>query len=139
MATGGNAFKRWYEKNKQALAEKRKARYRNDPEYRAKALENRKKQIARTPKVRDALPESYKYNLVGMSEKLNVSIWRLRDWRGKDYFPEPYKHGRELWFTDHQALLLGDLGKFFQNHNGRITKTNEDELQELVGFIAVNW
>jgi hypothetical protein len=110
MATGETAFKRWYDKNKRVLSEKRKARYRNDPEYRAKALENRKRQIARTPKVRDALPKSYKYNLVGVSEWLNVSIWRLRDWRSKGYFPEPYKHGHELWFTDHQALMLSDLG-----------------------------
>ena len=51
MATNSNPFKTWYQKNKQALSEKRKERYKNDPEYRAKALENRKRQIERTPKV----------------------------------------------------------------------------------------
>lgn len=140
MATNStNAFKTWYQKNKQALSEKRKERYKNDPEYRAKALENRKKQIERTPKLKDSRPEIYTHNFAQAAEFLGVSSWRLRNWRENSYYPEPYKHGRELWFTQQQVYLLKDIVTFFDKHSARMTKDIEDELQELVAFVAVNW
>lgn len=139
MATNSNPFKTWYQKNKQSLSEKRKERYKNDPEYRAKALERRKAQIERTPKLRDSKPEIYAFSFNAVAEELGVSAWRLRNWRENSYYPEPYKHGRELWFTQQQVYLLKDVVKFFDKHGSRLTKVAEEELQELVAFVAVNW
>lgn len=133
------AFKTWYQKNKQALSEKRKERYKNDPEYRAKALENRKRQIQRTPKLADSKPEAYSFGFTSVCEELGVSAWRLRNWRENSYYPQPHWHGGQMWFTQQQVYLLKDIVKFFDKHGARITKQAEEELQELVAFVAVNW
>lgn len=139
MATNSTPFKTWYKKNKKALSEKRKERYKNDPEYRAKALENRRRQIERTPKVRDSRPEVYTHSFAQAAEAIGVSTWRLRSWRDNNYYPEPYKHGRELWFTQQQVYLLKDIVTFFDKHSARMTKAAEEDLQELVAFVTVNW
>ena len=89
----GSAYQRWYEKNKEKSAEKRRKRYKEDPVYRQKALAARKAQIANTPKVRDSLPKQYVYTVSSLSEKLKVSDWKVREWKRKGYFPEPFKQG----------------------------------------------
>jgi hypothetical protein len=139
MATSTTPFKIWYSKNKQKLSEKRKERYKNDPVYREKALERRKEQIKRTPKLKDSRPDVYTFSFTQTAEALEISTWRLRSWRDNDYYPEPYKHGREMWFTQQQVYLLKDVVKFFDKNGPRLTKEAEEELQELVAFVAVNW
>jgi hypothetical protein len=44
-------FAKWYEANKQKIADRRKERYQNDPEYKAKVLANSKR--SRSPKFID--------------------------------------------------------------------------------------
>lgn len=139
MATNANPFGSWYQKNKKSLSDKRKERYKSDPEYRAKAIENRKRQIERTPKMRDLKPEMYTVSFSMAAEAMEVSLWKLRNWREQDYIPEPHRHGRELWFTNQQLLLMKDLATFFNTYGPRPPKEVEDEFQELIAFIAVNW
>lgn len=133
-----NSFKKWYSKNKEALAEKRRERYRNDPVYRAKALANRKKQVERTPKMKDMLPDEYVYSMPTLAEHLDISVWKLREWRRRGFFPEPFKHGREIYFTQAQANLLGELDKFLVSKSGRVSD-DDMELQEMIGYVVVNW
>lgn len=132
-------FQRWYRINKQTFSEKRKERYKTDPEYRAKALENRKRQTQRTPKVSDTKPEVYSFGFMSVCQELEVSAWRLRNWGENSYYPQPYWHGGKMWFTQQQVYLLKQIATFFKKHGARITAQAKEELQELVAFVAVNW
>lgn len=133
------AFKKWYENNRAALAEKRHQRYLNDPEYRAKALANKAAQTAKVKAFRLPLPPEYTHTLETLSEGLGVTVWTLREWRKKKYFPEPYKYGQNVCFTEDQVALLQTLKTFFDEHGNRSAKRNQEALDNLVSLIFANW
>lgn len=137
-APAQSAYAKWYEANKKALAEKRKQRYKEDPLYRARALSNRKAQAAKQATLRDTLPERYTRNMSGVADYLGVSLWKLRDWRARGFYPEPHQHGREYWFTDHQAALLGNLDNLLVTKVGRADES-DPEIQATVLKIATEW
>lgn len=134
-ATQAERYKRWYDKNKQKLADRRRARYHSDPDYRAKAIENRRRSL---PAV-EPLPEGYVHTFSDVAHALDVSLWKLRDWRNKNYYPEPHEHGRGLYFTEAQVALLLQLRNFMNTVSHRFTPEAENHLQDLVNFIYANW
>jgi len=128
-------FSKWYEKNKEKLAEKRAARYHSDPEYRAKSIEQSRsrRKAAEEP----LCPEGYAYNFQQLAEHLDMSIWTLRDWRRKNFFPEPYMHRGRQWFKEDQAQWLMQMRGLLQR--GAPTKERSVQLQDLVELIYSNW
>ncbi len=52
--TQTETYKKWYENNKQSFAERRKQRYRDDPEYRKKAVERAREYRMRKKLEREA-------------------------------------------------------------------------------------
>lgn len=130
-------FARWYEEHKDELSQKRKQRYANDPEYRQKALDARKKQLEANRGLSPLNP-AYTTTFSEAAEELGITIWRLRNWRKNHYFPEPYPYGKFLYFTDRQMALLSKLNEFI-GEKPRLGKEDKGTLEELTNFIFANW
>ena len=43
-----------------------------------------------------------------------MTVWVLREWRRKNYFPEPHDRDGRLWFMSHQVQLLRRVEQFFR-------------------------
>ena len=134
-----STFKVWYDKHKEEFSAKRKQKYQEDAEYRAAAMANAKAR-------RDALredsppnPEGYDYNFQEAADELGITIWALREWRKKAYFPEPKLYKGSFWFTAFQVNLLQKLQTFFEIRGVRISASKKADLEELVSLIYSNW
>lgn len=132
-----DAYARWYERNKEALSEKRKRRYREDPEYRKACLERKAKQ-SRARSV-PPVPEVYTHNFKEAAEALDVSLYKLRNWREKGHFPEPYYHPKGRYFTEAQLNLLQELRDFHEDHSRPYSEDEKVKLQEISDLIHANW
>lgn len=126
----------WYGKNKKTYNETRKERYKNDPELRNKAKTRaaNRREALRLPK-----PVGMDVTFNEAADKLGVSLWTLRGWRDKSYFPEPAKHGGRLWFSTSQLALLEKLRDFVQENGIRVGQTKRGKLEDLSNFICANW
>lgn len=128
----------WYQKNKQRLSEKRSKRYREDAAYRTAALERsraqREAQKAAQPAVTD-----YTVSFMDAAAEIGVTVWVLREWRKKNYFPEPHRRDGRLWFTSDQVNLLRKIGKFFAQHGSRVTEALRPSLESVTSVVYANW
>lgn len=130
-------FSRWYEQNAEALNAKRRERYHTDPEYKAKQLENRRKQLERGRSLSPLNP-TYTKTFSEAAEELGISIWRLRNWRNNNYFPEPYPYGKFLYFTDRQVELLRGLTNFIGD-KPRLSAEDRAKMEDITNLIFANW
>ena len=130
-------YQRWYEKNKKMLSAKRKEKYGTNPEYRKKCLErNRKQNQAKVPPV-----DGYTIDVESAAAQIGVSVWVLRDWRRKGYFPDPVSRSGKHWFTEHQITLLQKLQKSWHQivfAYGNTLK-RQTRREEVCSFISSNW
>jgi hypothetical protein len=133
---GGFSWDAWYEKNKTRLAEKRAKRYREDPSYRKAALERSRHQ--RTIK-KEPVTDGHTVGFNDAAYELNVTVWVLREWRKKNYYPEPYHREGRLWFSPHQVQLLRQLQQFFDQHGSRVSDAIRTNLDDTVSLIYSNW
>ena len=102
-------FKEWYQKNKEPLSVKRKARYRTDPEYRQKALDASALRRLSKPTV-----ERHGLTVSEVGNALGVSLWRLSKWKEKQYIP--LQSFRSYQFTTMQVSLIKMYVDFFELH-----------------------
>ena len=73
-------------------------------------------------------------------EELGVTVWVLREWRRKNYFPEPYRRDGRLWFTSRQVQWLEQRPAVFVQHGSRVTDSHQkSELEDCGQLIYVNW
>jgi hypothetical protein len=63
----------------------------------------------------------------------------MRQWRKKQYFPEPQYHGGRLWFTADQVVLLRRLKEFFEANGTKTWKAHRHELRDLVESVRAKW
>lgn len=135
----GFSWDRWYAQNKKRLAEKRAKRYREDTAYRQAALERGKSQRKKKTAVAD--PESLQFSVSfnDMARLLGITVWVLREWRRKDYFPEPHHREGRLWFKPEHQSLLHLLHTFFATHGVRVAEAKRPVLQEVVALVYANW
>jgi hypothetical protein len=129
-------FKKWYEKNKTRLADKRKKVYSTNVEYRQRALDRSSEQRA---KIRQAHPAGYEVVFPAAAEILNIPLATLREWRRKKYFPEPKHHQSKMWFTPNQIRLLRVLDNFFTRSGPRPQVAEQWRLDALVDWVHSNW
>ena len=134
---GDTGFKNWYSKNKEELAEKRAKQYREDPAYREKVLQRSREYRANNRT--ETTPEGYEQHMAGAAEVIGVTVWTLREWRKKNYFPEPFEFKGKLWFTGNQLHLLTSLRQFFDEHGVRTAAHNRGALDLLTQVIYANW
>jgi DNA-binding transcriptional MerR regulator len=74
-----------------------------------------------------------------VSNILGVTIWTLREWRKKNYFPEPVHRLGRLWFSSTQVQWLERLKDFLVSKGLRVRNADRKELDELVALIYSNW
>src|SRR5271157_4248980 len=90
-------FRQWYQDHKKELSDKRKKLYAEDAAYRNARKEASKAQNGRN---RVAAPAGYSIALEVAAEQVGITVWAMREWRRKNYFPEPLHHAGRLWFTE---------------------------------------
>lgn len=130
------SYKEWYAANKERLAKKKKERYANDPEYREKAKlrsKNRNKQKHEIPQ------DGFDISFADAAEALGVTLWVLREWRRKSYFPEPVVRLGSFRFNANQLELLKTLKTFFDQHGRKVRESTRQALEEKVAFVYANW
>lgn len=148
----------YYEKNKDRLARLKAKRYREDPEYRAKAKEARARQLEREkmerrrakedpsgpvtkaqkpPKrMKITLPDGRVYGIpmlsVGqLAYRLGVSVQTVRKWEAEGILPETLyrtKGGHRL-YTDDQAAAIEFV---YKKHRGNAPPTGWRHTPEFV-------
>ena len=129
-------YRLWYEANKQWLSEKRRQRYASDAEFRAKAVERSRKHVqAKVHPVTDGHTVSFE----SAAKQIGITIWVLRDWRRKGYFPDPVRRSGNLWFTEHQITLLQKLKTSWHQIVFTSHYQKEERLEELREVIESNW
>jgi len=73
------------------------------------------------------------------ADELGIGVSTLPEWRRKKYFPEPKRHNRAVWFTEHQVSLLEQLKDFIKKYRMRPKKMKQARLNELRALICANW
>jgi hypothetical protein len=126
----------WYAKNKQRLSVKRAKRYQTDVAYREAALRRGRAQRKKAPVV---VTDGYTVSVVEAAHALGITVWTLREWRRKNYFPEPQRRQRQLWFTPYQVALLQRLRVFFDTHGIRVASEVKPALSDVVSLVYSNW
>ena len=129
-------YRLWYETNKGRLSTKRRQRYSSDAEFRTKAVERSRKRVQAKVQL---VTDGYTVSFDSAAKKIGVSIWVLRDWRRKHYFPEPVRRSGELWFTEHQITLLQKLRTSWHQIAFTSHYQKEERLEELRESIKSNW
>jgi hypothetical protein len=128
----------WYAKNKDALQARRRAKYAADAELRARKIAQVAQHRERLRASKPQRPEEYNVSFSRASELLGVTVWVIRGWVQKKYIPNPYKHGKQLWFTTDQVNLMKELNVFLQN-NGRVMKNSRSQLEDITNYVWSNW
>lgn len=127
----------WYQKNKTRLSEKRAKRYSEDAAYRTAALE--RSRLQREKKKPEPVSDPHTVSFLDAAAEVGVTVWVLREWRKKSYFPEPHRRDGRLWFTPSQVHLLQQIGHFFAQHGPRLTTSLRPALENLVSLTYANW
>jgi len=132
----GFSWDDWYAKNRTRLSEKRAKRYREDAGYRAAALERSRQQreAKKTP-----VTDGYTVSFNDAAQTLGITVWVLREWRRKNYFPEPHRRDGRLWFSPAQVKLIGKVRQFFDQRGHRVTQANRSDLEDVVNLVYSNW
>lgn len=128
----------WYAKNKVRLSEKRAKRYREDAAYRAAAMErSRLQRDSKKPEPVSTDPHTVAFT--DAADNVGVTVWVLREWRRKNYFPEPYRREGRMWFSPQQVQLLHHLKHLFDTYGTRVTDAFRPELEAIVSLTYMNW
>lgn len=129
-------FQKWYAANKDRLADKRKKTYREDSEYRARALARSAGQRA---KVRGKRPPNHDVPFAICAVMLGVPTTTLREWRRKNYFPEPYHHQSKMYFSNRQVTLVRAIRNYFANAQSRPKHSDRWRLLQIIDWVKDNW
>jgi hypothetical protein len=136
------AYRQWYEANKERVAAQRKARYENDPEYRERILENRKKQREREKEARQRRAiqgnvlenrklKTFKvnsdlgscvstfYSIGQLAKEIGVAVATLRKWERDGVLPLPIYRtdGQHRLYTEDQVSIIKEV--FLENKQGK--------------------
>lgn len=128
------AYAKWYAKNRAVLSERRKKRYAEDPDYRARIL----KSAADTRAVErgsDNAPDGYQWNQTEVCSRLGIYSADLKRWRDQEFIPEPVEAKNQLMFTEEQVQLLDKLAKYFALGG----KKDDAQRAAITTEIYANW
>jgi hypothetical protein len=133
-------YRKWYEQHKERISAKRKKRYSEDPEYRARAIEasRRRRSGEQAPPI-PPVPPNAPISLEEAADRLGKGVSTLREWRRYKYFPEPTRHNRGLWFTEEQLNLVQELKERLDKYGKRRGPIKQARLREVRAFIGANW
>lgn len=142
----GEAYKRWYRKNAAAFNLARKAKYHNDPEVRATAIE---RQRAQREKNKDRPRNPDQLREVGGKQVKVVRIGELcamvdrfektiRNWEARGYIPKPTVPGTHRYYTMNQVSLIREFSDLV-NEVGRDKELRDYALGKKVAEITLKW
>ena len=129
-------FREWYLKNKSRIAAKRARLYKEDSNYRKRAIENSFKQRAKAKVER---PKGYIVTLTQALGRLQISVAKFREWKRKGMLPQPLQFQGRILFTENQMVLLHSIEVHFANYGMRDQAWNRGRLESLVDFVHANW
>lgn len=131
-------FKTWYAnpQNRAKLNERRRNRYREDPEFREKA---RLYQDEYRRSRRGEKPQFTGYTREQVCEELGISPWTFNSWRNKGFFPEPTKVNGRVQISEHQRNLIGLIAEFHRGHGPRLSAQGKAQLDHIVDIVLNNW
>lgn len=133
------AFKKWYAKHGDTLAQVRRERYKNDPEYRAKALLNSRKNREKRKQAQEPKPAAYSVSLTEAAESLDVDPSFLRAMPSKHWCPGFLLYGGRYWVTPHQVELLGTLCSMWNTFGRHKSEGQKKLFADLIALTFVNW
>lgn len=148
--------KEWYEQNKDAISERRRERYHNDPEYRAAVLEQ-SRQHREKKKAERAAFLANPYIVIGdkkvpamtvetLEKETGVDKARLKYLQKAEYLPPALTTRPVRLYTLGQVELIKELEAYLAEHSQflRSTRTEEGQaaragLDALITTIHANW
>lgn len=140
-AESANYFREWYEKNREEVLNKRRKRYREDPEYAERCRQNargRKRTGGKTGPSKERRPVSFSYGgkvvsgwtVSHLAKRVGRSVPTIRNWVNAGSMPEsPIRTdvGHRL-YTDGMILVVRKA----VNKRGRIKSGDQEFYQEIV-------
>lgn len=143
---GGRTFADWYEENGETVREKRRLRYRTDPEYRKRELERGRARRARLAAERAEKGEDQRKPVVhhvetgkgvrkavtraAAVEAIGVSVASLRAWMKCGVVPDtPYRtsNNARLWTQP----MLTAIRKAVEKRGRRVSRSDETMRAEI--------
>jgi len=131
----------YYQRNRERLTAQKNSKYRNDPEYRQKALDRAKKQSADKKKTRvrgvfryynDKKLLMYKIGMV--AKDLGVDTFHIITWEFKGLIPKHLPVGTSRVYTGEQVQLIALAVKEMEKHDN-IVKA----IADVSAHIKQNW
>lgn len=118
-----SSWSKWYAEHKDQHNAKRRERYRNDPDVRAKARQNAARNRSKGDKVNRV---SYKrkvgnffvtfFPITKAAADIDRSAQLIRVWEKKGYIPEPLLDDSRRLYTEKQIALMKDLAEFMDTY-----------------------
>jgi len=137
------AYRKWYEANKETHNRERRAKYAADPRLRERALEKQREYRRGSAKA-----DGKHFRKVGKSQ---VEVFRIgtvaemigrekqviRQWEAKEYIPPPTVKSTQRFYTARQVQLLGEFVKLMDEvrydpkHRGEALAKKSQEIKQL--------
>lgn len=134
-------YKTWWAKNSEKTLAERKARYHNDPEFRAKVQAGNRsyRQRLRMEKNNSegTRPTKYMHDMRTAADILGVTVSSIRWWIQQQFLPQPFHHGGKFWFTKGQVGQLQQLADHLAEHPK--TGRKSPAFAVVLDLIQFNW
>jgi hypothetical protein len=138
-------FKKWYEENKEQIAAKRRRRYRNDPKYRRKCIEQARKNREKTQ------PEKYPtldpsrvliggkvyFTVRGLAHVLEKSRNSVYYWIRSGFLPPPQSvdGSNTRYYTAAQVVMIREG---LREHLDK-KRLSPSDIQSFKAYISERW
>lgn len=146
-------YEKWYEKNREDVAERRKDRYENDPEYREKVLERsaqyreRQREVTQVRVPRHQKPRMFDmdggevalYSIGAFASYINRSVQSINHWESNGLLPRtPYRVGKR-GFRYYSAEMMEVVRRIVGNKRRLFPVDNEmgDAIREAWASLGV--
>lgn len=132
-----SGFKSWYALNKDALSQRRKAKYRQDPEHRDAIIDRQREYRKNHPTPSRAGQTSYRlvagkkqevFRIGKVAEMIGRTDQTIRDWEASDIIPKPTVQSAHRYYTKNQVKLMGELADLID----LMRKTDRKDLDSVV-------
>jgi hypothetical protein len=132
--------KDYYARNKEVLAEKRKAKYRNDPRYREEVKERvRENRRSRANLIQNQKPEKYKHSLKDVCKDIGLSLSTFHTMANNNFIPKPFVFRRKAYLTDNQVKLLTAFVNTLGVKQRKALSYPTDETKQALENLNNNW
>ena len=141
-------YLRWYESKGEDYNKRRRTKYRSNPDYREKCLQNAREYREKITKGHKPIrskdiewKDSYitVYSLGHVAayvDRARISILR---WEENGLIPVPVIPGKVRWYTENQCNLIGKLALVFNKYGNVSNDSKGRVLAARVAYIKSHW